>query len=91
MRALTELMVRLTDLAEAEGRLLRSSAMRLALGVSTLALAAVVAGGGLLFLLGSAYIVTSFLWGRSAGAAVTGGIALLAAGALSWLAHRLAA
>jgi hypothetical protein len=88
MQTLTELIVRVADLAEAEGRTLRAATVRLALGLGILIVAVGVVTAGVVLLLGAIYIVTAARFGPAAGAAVTGGIALALGGLLAWIGHR---
>lgn len=89
MRTLTELIVRVADLAEAEGRTLRAATARLALGIGFMAIAVGVIIAGLVLVLGAVYIITADRAGPAAGAAVAGVLALAAGGLLAWLGHRM--
>ncbi len=90
MRKITELLVRAADLAEAEGRLLRVMAARLALAVAVILIAAVSGAIGVGLLLAAVYIFVAHHHGQAAGAAVTGILALGAGGLLAWLGRRIA-
>lgn len=89
METITKLIVRIADLAEAEGRVLRAMVMRSAMGIGILLVAAAVVIAGLCLLLGSVFIFTSENAGRPAAAAVTGILALAIGGGLAWLGQRI--
>ncbi len=90
MQTVTQLIVRVADLAEAEGRALRTSALRLALGVGLIAVAAGALMAGVGLLLGAVYIAIADRAGTASGAAVTGALALAAGGLLAWTGRRMA-
>lgn len=89
METLTKLIVRVADLAEAEGRVLRAMVMRSAMGIGSLLVAAAAVVAGVTLLLCSVYICTSESAGRAAAAAVTGILALAIGGGFVWLGHRI--
>ena len=86
---LTELLVRASDLAEAEGRVLRAMTIRVALGVSTIIVAAGAVTAGVVLLLAAVFIATRDWQGNVAAAVVTGAAALGIGGALAWLGRRI--
>lgn len=88
MRTPTELIVRIADLAEAEGRSLRAATARLALGIGLIAVAVGALTAGVLLLLGAVYVVIADRAGTAAGAAVAGAVAIIIGGILTWLGHR---
>ncbi len=88
MKTLTELIVRVADLAEAEGRTLRAMTVRLALGIAMIIVAAGAAVAGIGLLLGAVYLVTAGWAGAAAGAATAGGLALGIGGLMAWLGRR---
>jgi len=87
--SVTELIVRVVDLCEAEGRLLRVMAVRLALGVVTILVAAIVLTGGMALLLAAIYIAIQGQAGAAVASAVTGALALFIGGTLAWLGRRI--
>lgn len=89
MRQVTELVVRVADLVEAEGRILRVAAVRLAFGFGAIALAVGAIGGGITLLLGALYTVTADRAGVSVSALLTGAVAILIGGGLAWLGYRI--
>lgn len=90
MQTITELIVRVADLAEAEGRVFRAMTIRVALGVAIFIVAAGAATAGVGLVLGAVYIVTAAWAGPAVGAAVAGVLALGIGGLLAWLGHRTA-
>jgi hypothetical protein len=88
VQTITELIVRVADLAEAEGRTLRAATMRVTLGIGLVLIAVGAVTAGVVLLLGALYIVIAGQAGAAAGAAVTGAIALAAGGILAWLGRR---
>jgi hypothetical protein len=89
VQTLTELIVRVADLAEAEGRVLRVMMARLTLGVAMIVVAAGAAAAGVGLILGAVYLVTADWAGPAAGAAVAGVVALGIGGFLAWLGRRM--
>lgn len=95
-KRLTELIVRLSDLLEAEGRLLRE-AMRaegstlrkhvanISLGAAVLLVAAPLGIAGLLLLLLALFLVLRDSIGPAGAAAITGVVTLAVTGVLVWL------
>ncbi len=90
MQKITELVVRIADLIEAEGRLLRTTTMRLATGIALLIIAACTAAVGLIFIIAAVFIAVAERAGTAAGAATTGLLALGLGGLLAWLARKTA-
>lgn len=90
MQKITELVVRIADLLEAEGRLLRATTMRLATGIVLLIIAACTAAVGLIFIIAAVFIAVAERAGTAAGAATTGLLALGLGGLLAWLARKTA-
>jgi hypothetical protein len=86
---LTEVLIALLDLAEAEGRALRGGAARVGLSIALAAVAAgaVLAGIGLC-VWGGYHLLAAHMapWGA---ALILGAIAVLLGVLLMWLAHRL--
>lgn len=89
MQTITELIVRVADLVEAEGRILRATSVRLALGMGIIIVAAGAIMAGVALVLGAVYIVTADRAGPAAGASVTGVLALGIGGLLAWLGRRM--
>lgn len=89
MRSISELLVRIADLAEAEGKLLRASVMRLASGLALFVVAIVAALAGFGFLLASIFLATSSQAGYPIGALVSGFVAVALAGGLAWTGKRM--
>lgn len=91
MQTIIELIVRIADLAEAEGRVLRTMTVRLALGIAMIIVAAGAAIAGVGLILGAVYIVTAHWAGPALGAATAGVLALAIGGLLAWLGRRMGA
>lgn len=89
MHSVTEMIVRIADLAEAEGRTLRAMAVRVALGVSIIIVAAGAVLAGVALILSAVFIMTADRTGPAAGAALTGLLALCIGGVLIWLGRRM--
>lgn len=88
MQRIAELLVRIADLAEAEGRALRAMTVRVAFGVCMLVVAAAVLLAGALLLIAAAYLATAQSIGPAGASALAGGIALGGGGGLLWLGRR---
>lgn len=88
-RLIAEFIVRIADLAEAEGRLLRRAVARLGMGLSLIVVASalVLLGAGLL--LAGAWIAIGQQIGPAWASAITGGMALVLAGAALFTSVRL--
>jgi len=89
VETITELIVRIADLAEAEGRSLRAMTLRTALAIGVILLAVGAALAGVALLLFALYIGLAAWAGPAAAAAITGALALIAGGILAWLGHRM--
>lgn len=90
MKRITDLIVRVADLAEAEGRALRAMVAQTALGVAWIAVGALVALLGFVLVLGAVYLATAEHLGPAGGAVVAGALGLAAGGGLAWLGHHMA-
>lgn len=90
VKAVTELLVRAADLAEAEGRVLRMMTVRVALAVGLVVVAALTAGAGAGALLGGLYLALAPALGAAGAAAGTGVAALILGGSIAWTARRMA-
>ena len=88
-RHIAEFVVRIADLAEAEGRLLRRSAARLGLGLAFIAVAAGLVFLGAALLLAGVWIGIGQAIGPVWASAITGGLALLLAASALFAAVRL--
>jgi len=89
VQSITELIVRIADLLEAEGRVLRAVTIRLAQGLGIFIIAAGMVTAGMTLVLGAVYIATAERAGAAAGAALAGTLALLMGGFLIWLGRRM--
>jgi len=87
---LSEFIVRLADLVEAEGRSLRHSTIRLALAIALVVVATGAACVGLGLLVMAVYIVIADQIGPAPGAAIAGAVSLAAGGVLVWLGRKMA-
>lgn len=88
MRSISEMIVRLADLAEAEGRLLRAMTVRVATAIGIIIVAVGAFTAGVTLLLVAVYIASAGWWGAAGGAAFTGLLALGTGGLLAWVARR---
>ena len=86
---MTEYIIALTELLEAEGRLLRRNAMRTGAGMAILLLAALLAFVGLGFCLWAAFQGLVVQVGPVNAALVVGVLILFFAGLMTWIAIRL--
>jgi hypothetical protein len=86
---MTELIVRVADLCEAEGRVFRAMTVRLALGVAIILVAAAALAAGVALLLGAVYIMVVGQAGAALAAVATGLLALGIGGTLAWLGRRI--
>jgi uncharacterized membrane protein len=89
MQSMTELIVRIADLCEAEGRVLRAMTVRLALGVVVILVAAAAVAAGVGLLLVAVYIAIEAQTGAAPAAVATGVLALCIGGVLAWLGRRI--
>lgn len=90
LKTASELIVRIADLMEAEGRLFRTTAFQLATAVGVLAIAVCVLLAGAGLLLACVYVYVSDHAGPAAGAGACSLLALVSGGGLVWLARRMA-
>lgn len=86
---MTEYIIALVDLLEAEGRVLRSTVMRTGVGLACLAVAALLTFAGLGLCLWAAYQGLAAQVGPASAALVIGVLTLLLAGLMAWTAIRL--
>jgi hypothetical protein len=86
---MTELIVRIANLCEAEGRTFRAMTVRLAFGVAIIVVASAALTGGVALLLAAAYISVAGQAGAAIAAAATGLLALGIGGTLAWLGRRI--
>lgn len=87
---MTEYIIALADLLEAEGRLLRHSVMRAGAGLAALAVAALLVFVGLGFCLWAVYQGLLVQVGAVNAALAVGVLMLLLAGLMAWIAIRIA-
>lgn len=90
MKRITDLIVRVADLAEAEGRTLRAMVAQTALGLAWIAVGGVVVLIGLVLVLAAVYLAAADGMGPAGGAVVAGAVGLMVGGGLAWLGHRTA-
>jgi hypothetical protein len=86
---MTELVVRVADLCEAEGRVLRATTLRVALGIAIILIAAGALIGGVALVLAALYMSVAAPAGNAIAAVVTGMAALATGGMLIWLGRRI--
>ena len=91
LESITELVVRIADLAEAEGRLLREKVIRSATGIGLIIVAVGAVIAGLCLIFAAIYIFTAERAGSAAAAALTGVLAIGTGGLLAWLGRKMAA
>lgn len=72
MQAITELIVRAAELAEAEGRVLRVMTLRVAVAVGMILLGVAASAAGLVLLLAAIYLAVAERSSPAAGAAIAG-------------------
>lgn len=89
LQRVTQYVIALCDLLEAEGRALRAGSMRLAAALITLLLAAGVVATGLGFLVAGLYLLLAAAINPWAGAMITGGIVLAVGLLTTWIAARV--
>ncbi|MEW5756785.1 MAG: phage holin family protein [Pseudomonadota bacterium] len=87
---MTEYIIALMDLLEAEGRELRRTVMRTGIGLVCLAVAGLVAVIGLCFCLWAVYQALAAMVGPATAAMIVGLLMLSLAGLIAWIAMRLA-
>lgn len=86
---MTEYIIALMDLLEAEGRSLRVHVMRTGVGLACLAGAALLAFLGIGFMLWAAYQGLVLQLGAVNAALMIGVVMLILAGVMAWIARRL--
>lgn len=86
---MTEYLIGLLELIEAEGRTLRQAVIRTGLSLGLLMVAVGLVLTGLGFLLASGYMTLAIWWGPSWAAFALGLVTLVLAAGLIWLAQRL--
>jgi len=89
VRSVTELIVHIADLCEAEGCVLRAMVVRLVLGMALVIVATILITGGAALLLAAIFIAVQGLAGPAVAALVTGLIALGIGGIFTWLGRRM--
>jgi len=77
------------DLAEAEGRLLRTHVVRVAVVLALIVAVLMLGVGAAALLISALYMVVAEALGAPAGLAVCGGVALILAGVIAWLIRRI--
>lgn len=88
MSALSKFIVRVADLAEAEGRVLRREVVTIGILLVTALGAAMTALGGATMLVVALFLSLSPVAGPAWAAAICGVVLLSAAGGLAWLVNR---
>jgi hypothetical protein len=89
LNTLTELVIALFDLIEAEGRLLRRVAGLLCLSVVMFMAAGVLILAGLGMLLGGLYFLLEPSCGQAGALGISGGVCLMIGGGVIWFAARM--
>lgn len=89
MQSISEWIVRVADLGEAEGRVLRAMTVRVALGIAVIAVGALALAAGVGLVLAAVYLGTAAYAGAAVGAVVTGLLSLAIGGGLAWLGRRI--
>jgi len=87
--SLTEIIIALTDLAEAEGRALRRAVFRTGWGLALMLVMGLLIAAGLGLCLWAGYTYVAIRIGDIRAALLAGAAALLLAGGCAWLAIRL--
>lgn len=87
MKSLTDIVISIADLLEAEGRELRRNVARLGQGYALNFVASVLAAGGALLILWAFYQSMVLAFGPIPGALITGVVGLLSGGVMFWLAQ----
>lgn len=90
-RRMSELIVRVADLCEAEGRLLRTVVARVGLGISLMVVAALLLAAGAGLVLTAVWLISDQSLGPAWASAITGVITLTLAGGLLAAAKKVAA
>lgn len=86
---LADFVIAIAELAEAEGRSLRRAAARLGQGMGMLAVATFLAVAGACLVLWGIYQYIETTFTPASSALLTGLFALLLAGGLAWIVHRI--
>ena len=89
MRGLTELIIALLELLEAEARALRSGSFRLGLSLALLATAGTLMVVGVALILRALYLYLAIVLSPPTATLITGVVTLLVSGGLVWSARRL--
>jgi len=89
LRSLTDIIIALTDLAEAEGRALRRAIFRTGWGLACMLVMGLLVAGGLGLCLWAAYQYMAGQLGHIEAALLAGAASLLLGGGFAWLAIRL--
>lgn len=90
-RRMSELVVRVADLCEAEGRLLRKVVARVGLGLSLMVVAALLLAAGAGLVLAAVWMISDQSLGPAWASAITGVITLALAGGLLVAAKKVSA
>lgn len=89
MRGLTELIIALLELLEAEARALRSGSFRLGLSLALLGTAGILMLVGVWLILRALYLYLAIFLSPPTATLITGVVTLLVSGGLVWSARRL--
>ena len=89
MRGLTELIIALLELLEAEARALRSGSFRLGLSLALLGTAGTLMVVGVWLILRALYLYLAIFLSPPTATLITGVVTLLVSGGLVWSARRL--
>ena len=89
MRGLTELIIALLELLEAEARALRSGSFRLGLSLALLGTAGTLMLVGVALILRALYLYLAIFLSPPTATLITGMVTLLVSGGLVWSARRL--
>jgi hypothetical protein len=89
LRGLTELIIALLELLEAEARALRSGVFRLGLSLALLGAAAILMLAGVALIVRALYLYLVISLSPPTATVVTGVVTLLVSGGLGWSAKRL--
>ena len=85
LRKLTEYILAVCELLEAQGRALRQAVRRTALGMVILLVGGLLLAAGLGFLIAGIYLILAAALTPWAGALITGGIVLLLGALVAWI------
>ena len=89
MRGLTELIIAILELLEAEARALRSGSFRLGLSLALLGTAGILMLVGVWLILRALYLYLAIFLSPPTATLITGVVTLLVSGGLVWSARRL--